>query len=114
MDAISLVMFAFIFMLGFVLFLLGFFELKTAFQRHDSTSSGLGFIYFLIAMALWFILSAYWAATATDPALATLSWLWFGFAWVSLVLALTCIAIILKASVNKVDNRGLEITERED
>ncbi len=113
MDDVTLVMFIFTFLFGLIFTLLGFFDLKGALTKKETPY--LGFVYFIVSMIIWFAMAIYWTAMATDLALASLGWLWYGFAGISLACAFACLGYILKASV-KVEPEGakLEIREEQD
>jgi hypothetical protein len=109
MDDLTIVMFILTFMIGFVFLILGFFDLKSALSKKDMPPA-LGFVYFLISMVVWFAMAMWWSAMATDAALASLGWLWFGFAWACVALAIACAVLIFKASAGKSGGK-LEIRE---
>lgn len=110
MDSITIVMFTLTFMIGFVFTMLGFNELKEALTKKNSPA--LGFVYFLISIAVWFVMAMYWPAIATDAALGSLGLLWFGFAWACVALDIACAVLIFKASVKDTGGK-LEIREEE-
>lgn len=115
MDSVTLIMFSFVLMIGFVFLILGFNELKeTLEERRKGTPAtpAMGMIYFIIAMIVWFVLAMYWAAMATDPALATMAYLWDGFAVMSLGMFWVCLGYVLKDSLTPSNTQGtLEIRE---
>lgn len=111
MDSITIIMFVLTFMTGFVFTLLGFIDLKEAVTKKDTPA--LGFIYFIVAMLVWFVMAMYWPAMATDAALASLGMLWFGFAWVCVALAMACVGLVLKGVVKKPVDSKLEICEEQ-
>jgi signal transduction histidine kinase len=113
MDAISLVMFAFTFILGFIFFIFGFGELREIFRAKEKgmAAPAMGTIYFFICTIFWLVLGMYWPAMATDAALGTLGWVWIGFALISASLAIACIGFILHASIQKPQESKLEIQE---
>lgn len=112
MDTITLVMFAFTFMIGFVFTIFGFSELKTAITKKETPF--LGFIYFIVSMLVWFVIAIYWVVVATDPALAALSWLWYGLGGTSLTCAMACVGFIFKASATPDEEmKRFGISERE-
>jgi uncharacterized membrane protein len=101
-------MFVLTFLFGFVFTLLGFFDLKETVTKKDTPA--LGFVYFIVGMLVWFVMAMYWPAMATDAALASLGWLWFGLAWVCVACAMACVGFILKAGI-KSENGKLSIQQ---
>ena len=116
LDSVSLVMFAFVVMLGFIFLVLGFNELKGTLEENQKgtpATPAMGTIYFVISMILWFVLSMYWGAMATDSALATLSYLWDGFAIMSMAFFWVCVGYILKGSFKATPKSKFEVRETE-
>jgi hypothetical protein len=113
MDSTTLIMFAFAFIIPFVFFLLGFSELREIFRGKDKgmAAPAMGTIYFFICTLFWFVLAMYWPAMATDASLATLGWVWYAFALLSLSFVITCIGFILYSSFHKPEESRLEIRE---
>ena len=106
---LSMVFTTLAFAVGLIFFIMGLAELKKTFQEKDAASPTMGFIYFLIGVAVYFPLSLWWFASVDDPVTVNWGWLWFGFGWLSFALALTCIVFVFKASANKSKDGGLSI-----
>ena len=113
MDSISLIMFAFTFLLGFIFFVFGFTELREIFRGKEKNMAApaMGFIYFIICFIFWLVLGAYWPAMATDSALGTLGWIWYAFALMSFSLAIACVGFVLYLSAHKPEQSHLEVQE---
>jgi uncharacterized membrane protein len=113
MDSLSLIMFSFVFVLGFITLILGFSELREIFRGKDKSMAApaMGTVYFFFCFILWFVLAMYWPAMATDQALATLGTMWMGVAWISFVLAWACVGDIALKSAHKDEKSKLEIQE---
>lgn len=113
MDSLSLVMFAFTFLISFIFFILGFNELREIFRAKEKNMAApaMGTIYFFVCTLFWFVLAMYWPAMATDAALGTLGWVWFAFAFISLSLTVACIGLMFYVSAQKPQQSRLEIQE---
>jgi hypothetical protein len=113
MDSVSLVMFAFSFLISFVFFIFGFNELREVFRAKEKNMAApaMGMIYFFISTLFWFVLGMYWPAMATDAALATLGWVWLAFGLISVGCAIACIGLMLYVSAQKPQQSKLEIQE---
>lgn len=106
---LSLVFTTLAFAVGLIFFIMGLAELKKTFLEKETASPTMGFIYFLIALAVYFPVSLWWFASVDDPVTVNWGWLWFGFGWLCLGLALACMVYIFKNSVNKSKDGGLSI-----
>jgi hypothetical protein len=113
MDSITMIMFAFVLVLGFLLFILGFSELREIFRGKDKSMAApaMGTIYFFVCTILWFVIAMYWPAMATDAALGVLGYLWYGFGLISFALAWACVGFIALRSTHKEESSRLEIQE---
>lgn len=116
MDGLTLVMFVFPLVLGFTFYVLGFTELREIFRGKEkgSAAPAMGTIYFFICFIVWLVLAMWWPAMATDAALATLGYLWLGFALLSFSFAIACIGFLLYSSVKKPESGRLEIREERE
>jgi hypothetical protein len=115
MDSLTLIMFCFLSIIGIVAQILGFSELREIFRGKDKTvaSPAMGAIYFFIGTILWFILAMYWSAMATDEALGTLGYLWYGFGLMNFSLIWACIGFLAIRANKREDQSRLEIREEQ-
>jgi hypothetical protein len=106
-------MFTLVAVLGFVFYIFGFSELREVFRGKDKSTAApaMGTIYFFFCTMFWFVLAMWWPAMATDEALGTLGFLWFGFGLVSFALAWACVGFIIIRSGHKEERGRLEIRE---
>jgi len=111
MDEITQIMFILTFIVGFAFTFSGFNDLKEALKDQKNTPA-LGFVYFIIALAVWIMIGMYWPVAATDTVLASLGWLWLGLGIICVALAITCAVLSLKAIVHE-NAPHLEIRQEE-
>jgi hypothetical protein len=106
-------MFAFVIILCFVFFIFGLGELREVFRGKDKSSAApaMGTIYFFSCTVFWFVIAMWWPAMATDEALGTLGFLWFGFGLISFALAWACVGFLIIRSGNKEEGSRLEVRE---
>ncbi len=111
LDAISIIMFSFTFLMSFIFSLLGLYELKSA--LNDKEAPAIGFFFCLCSTILWFIIGLFWPAVATNEMFVPMGWLWYGFSMIFTTVSLVCIFYILKYAVSGKDTGGLVIREEE-
>lgn len=110
-------MFSFTFIVAFILFLLACLEFKNGCLgwKTDAVSPAMGFVYSLISAILFFVISLWWTAMATDAALSSLGMFWTALAWTASALAFACICLILLATVgNKQNDDGGRLSIRDE
>lgn len=98
MDAISLLMFAFPLMFGWVFSLVGMFEFATAVESKKAPV--LALILTVISTPLWFINWLFWTASATNQMYVAFGWFWFGMGITNLILFFASVGLLLKFSVH--------------
>jgi hypothetical protein len=115
MDSLSLIMFAFVTILGVLTQILGFGELREIFRGKDKTvaAPAMGTIYFFIGTILWFVLAMWWPAMATDEALGTLGFFWYGFGLMNFAFIWACIGFLAIRANRKEEHSSLEIREEQ-
>ena len=113
MDSVTLVMLAFVMILGFIMLILGFGELREVFRGKDKSMapSAMGTLYFFFAFIIWFAMALYWPAMATDQALAAFGYLWYGVMMLSFAFIWVCIGDIAIKGTHKDEAGKLEIQE---
>ena len=106
MDVLSLVMFAIVFVTGFVMFILGCSELRSGALnwKHDAVSPAMGVVYFFISTLVFLVVALWWTGMATDAALGTLGMFWYGLAWTSAVMAVACVCLVFVSTVGNKQN----------
>ncbi len=95
---------------GFAFALLALWDLRSAVR--DSEMPVLGLLGSVFSAVVWFVLSSIWPAAATAEMYVSVAWLWIGLGWTFVVVAFSCVFLILKSSV-KPGRGGLEIREEE-
>jgi hypothetical protein len=85
LDSLSMVMFAVVFVSGFVFFVMSLAETRRNEKGEVNFIAGL--ISSVIAFTSWMVFGLVWPAFATQDAFIPISYLWFGLAVVSGILA---------------------------
>jgi hypothetical protein len=110
-------MFAIVFLVSFVMFILGSSELRTGLLnwKKDAASPAMGFVYFIISTITFFVIALWWSAMATDSALGTLGFFWSAMALTAASMAIACVCLIVLSTVgNKQNDDGGRLEVREE
>jgi predicted tellurium resistance membrane protein TerC len=109
-DTTSIIMFAFVFVLGFVFSILGVTDL--AYSVEKKKNPWLGLIGCLIATVIWLPFNIIWTASATSDMFVGFGWLFFSFGIIFLCLTLLCVGLFLKNSAKPEEDPTIRISER--
>jgi len=106
----NMVMFAVVFIIGFVFSLLGVMELARSLEK--KRSSFLAMFCNLIATVVWFPFTLVWFSSSDLTVYFGFGYLWLSFAFIFLVLTLLSVAMWFRYSVQPEEKGALEIRER--
>ena len=110
MDATSIIMFSFIFVIGFVFSILGISDL--AYSLEKKRSPWLGLISCFIATVIWLPFNFIWTSSTTNEMFVGYGWLFFAFGIIFLMLTITCVTLFLKYSAKPDEEPSIQIRER--
>jgi hypothetical protein len=105
----GIILFAVIFVMGFITSILGLVELATALDKKKS--SFLAIICNLFATIIWFPFALIWFTTADLTVYFGFGWLWLAFGLTFLVLSLLSVFLWFRYSIKPEDKPALEIRE---
>lgn len=110
MDATSMLMFAVIFLMGFVFSFSGIFEVANSIDKKRSSFTAI--VCNLIASIIWFPFTLIWFTTADVTMYFGFGYLWLALAFAFLTLTLLSIGLQLRYSVKPEEKEALTIRER--
>ena len=106
----NLVMFAVIFVMGFVFSLLGILELNHSLEK--KRSSFIAMVSNLVATIIWFPFTLIWFTSSDLTVYFGFGYLWLALAFTFLVLSLLSVALWFRYSVQPEEKDALTIQER--
>jgi hypothetical protein len=101
MDAISLIMFSFMFCIAFVFSLLAIMERPREDEKGETQAEWTCILFSTIAVVGWWIFSIVWPAYATESAFVWFAYLWFAFGWIFVAVTFGYVFLFVKAILTK-------------
>ena len=111
MDITSILMFSFVFVIGFVFSLLGIMEMTFSIEKKKSPFAAL--LFCMLAAVVWFPFATIWFVTADVTMYFGFGYLWLALGFVFTALTLLAVGLQLRQSIRTEEEKpDLEIRER--
>jgi len=110
LDSTSIILFALVFVMGFVFSIIGITEIASSIEKKKSAF--LAIICNLFATIVWFPFAIVWFATADVTMFFGFGYLWLALAFTFLALTFVSVGLQLRYSVKPEEKEALSIKER--